>query len=83
MELPATPAPGPVATDLAALRAELAPALSIEATGSAVMAWTQLVGSISFELFGHLNNVIHDYEAYFEYQMRRVAIGLGLPSQRP
>ena len=42
------------------------------------MAWTQLVGSISFELFGHLHNVIHDYEAYFAFQMRGIADDLGL-----
>ncbi|MCW2540547.1 MAG: transcriptional regulator, TetR family [Frankiales bacterium] len=38
--------------------------------GRAVMAWTQLIGSISFELFGHLNNVISDYAEYFDFQMR-------------
>ena len=35
--------------------------------------WTQLFGLVSFELFGHLHNVIHDYDAYFELQMRRAA----------
>ena len=29
--------------------------------------------SISLEMFGHLHNVIHDYDAYFELQMRHVA----------
>ena len=30
---------------------------------AAVLAWTQLIGSISFELFGHLHGAIVDYEA--------------------
>ncbi len=36
------------------------------------------IRSIGFELFGHLNNVIHDYEAYFNYQMSGIALNLGL-----
>jgi AcrR family transcriptional regulator len=44
----------------------------------AVMAWTQLIGSISFELFGHLNNVISDYGAYFDFQMRTIIRDLEL-----
>ena len=35
-----------------------------------LMVWTHLFGTISFELFGHLHNVIHDYDAFFESQMR-------------
>jgi hypothetical protein len=42
------------------------------------MAWTQLVGSVSFELFGHLHNVIYDYPAYFEFQMREIGARLAL-----
>ncbi len=37
------------------------------------MVWTQVFGTISFELFGHLHNVIHDYDAFFESQMRGAA----------
>ena len=43
-----------------------------------IAAWTSLVGSISFELFGHLNNVIDDHEAFFTVQMRAVGLDLGL-----
>ena len=41
-----------------------------------VASWTQLFGTVSFELFGHLNNVIHDYDAFFDLQMRNVAVFL-------
>lgn len=47
-------------------------------------AWSGLYGSVSFELFGHLHDVIasgaNTRKAYFDHQMRRVAQGLGLGS---
>ena len=36
-----------------------------------LIVWTHLFGTISFELFGHLHNVIHDYDAFFESQTDR------------
>lgn len=45
-------------------------------------AWSGLFGAVSFELYGHLHNVVADgvkvRRAYFDHQMRRVAEGLGL-----
>ncbi len=45
-------------------------------------AWSGLFGAVSFELYGHLHNVVADgaraRRAYFEHQMRQVAVGLGL-----
>jgi AcrR family transcriptional regulator len=70
--------PRVIRADLKALRDTIAPGLTDEQLARAVMGWTQLVGSISFELFGHLNNVFHDYEAYFAFQLRGVADDLGL-----
>jgi AcrR family transcriptional regulator len=70
--------PPAVFSDLAALRAQVAPSLSESILARAVMGWTQLIGSISFELFGHLHNVIHDYATYFDFHMREVARDLGL-----
>jgi AcrR family transcriptional regulator len=70
--------PASIRADLQALREAGAPDLSDELLARAAMAWTQLIGSISFELFGHLNNVIHDYETYFEFQMTSIGHRLGL-----
>ena len=42
-------------------------------------AWAQLFGSVSFELFGRLQNTVTDYEAYFDYQLRAMAAHIGLP----
>ena len=36
-----------------------------------LLVWTQLFGHISYELFGHLHNVITDYDALFELEMSR------------
>ena len=45
-------------------------------------SWATLLGAVSLELFGHLQNVVVDApperDAFFEHQMRQVAIGLGL-----
>jgi AcrR family transcriptional regulator len=72
------PIPRAVRADLKSLRGGAAPSLSDHQLAATVMAWTELVGSISFELFGHLHNVIHDYQGYFDYQMRGVGQRLGL-----
>jgi AcrR family transcriptional regulator len=72
------PIPRAVHADLKSLRDTVAPTLSDQHLARALAAWTQLVGSIGFELFGHLNNVIHDYECYFNYQMSAIAQNVGL-----
>ena len=70
------PGPGPpmarsVRNDLAALRRQEALGVPDEVLARGLVAWTQLFGAISFELFGHLHNVIHDYDAFFDHEMRR------------
>jgi AcrR family transcriptional regulator len=49
--------------------------------GRALAAWATLFGSVNLELFGHLHNVISDYPAYFEAQMR--AAGVVVAGQIP
>ncbi|MDP9241402.1 MAG: TetR/AcrR family transcriptional regulator [Actinomycetota bacterium] len=72
------PMPRAVRADMTALRRLVAPRLSEPVLARAVLAWTELVGSISFELFGHLHGVVVDYAAYFDYQMRGIGQDLGL-----
>jgi len=43
-----------------------------------LMVWTYLFGAVSFEVFGHRNNVIGDYEVFFDHEVRRLAAMLGL-----
>lgn len=72
------PIPRSVHRDLKALRTLVGADLPEHQLARAVMAWTQLIGSISFELFGHLKGAVVDYQAYFDYQMARIGQGLGL-----
>ena len=64
--------------DLKRLREQAAAGLTDRQLARAVLAWSELIGLISFELFGHLHNVISDFSAHFDYQMRWAARELGL-----
>lgn len=44
-----------------------------------ILAWTALFGMISFELFGHTNNVVADHERYFDDAVDRLGTLVGLP----
>ncbi len=57
--------------DLAGLRELGAPGVSDTVLLRGLQVWTQLFGAISFELFGHLHGIVHDYDAFFDVQMRR------------
>ena len=56
---------------LAGLRAIAAEGVPDVVLSRGLAVWAQLFGSISFELFGHLHNVVHDFDAMFRHQMRR------------
>lgn len=43
-----------------------------------MVAWTELFGAVTFELFGRLNNVIDDRTAWFDYQVGVLAKLVGL-----
>jgi AcrR family transcriptional regulator len=67
------------------LRAELrvgadavAPGVGGPVMARAMIAWTELFGAISFELFGRLNNLIDQREAWFDHQMRAMAAFVGI-----
>jgi hypothetical protein len=60
-------------SDFAQLRDQAAPGVPDAALTRTFLAYAQLFGSISLEMFGHLHNVIHDYDAFFETQMRHCA----------
>ena len=72
------PLPRALHKDMQALGAQAAPHVTEAQLSRAIMAWCQLIGLISFELFGHLNNVIHDYKAHFDFQMQVIGAELGL-----
>lgn len=70
--------PRRVRAELSSIRRSLVPDVPEKALARGIMAWTQLFGAISFELFGHLHNVIDDHDAWFEHEMARMAAFLRL-----
>jgi hypothetical protein len=67
-----------VRADLVQVREEFFPGLPEGLFARGTIGWIHLFGAVSFELFGQLNNVIEAREAYFDYQMRRMADLIGL-----
>jgi AcrR family transcriptional regulator len=70
---PGDPAPMPRAlhSDLAQLRKLAAPGVPDLVLSRVFAVWAQVLGNINLEMFGHLHNVIHDYDAFFTFQMHR------------
>jgi AcrR family transcriptional regulator len=65
------------------VRAVMPPGVPSDLMVRGLMAWTYLFGAISFEMFGHRHNVIADYEAFFDHEVRRLAAMLGFgPASR-
>jgi len=71
--VPALPMPRPVHAELAALRATAAPGLPDEVLARTLLAWSAVLGALSYELFGHLHGIITDHDAYFGHQLERTA----------
>jgi AcrR family transcriptional regulator len=68
---PTAPIPRRVRADFEGVRQFAAIDAPDEIVSRGLLVWTELFGTLSFELFGHLHNVIHDYDAFFDLQMRR------------
>jgi AcrR family transcriptional regulator len=63
---------------IAPVRATMPKGVPSELMVRGLMAWTYLFGAVSFEVFGHRHNVIADPEAFFDYEVRRLAGMVGL-----
>jgi AcrR family transcriptional regulator len=81
----ARPQPGHVPAADAALRAavapierELLPGFEPEVVTAALMAWTQLFGMVTLELFGHYVGATTDFDLVFDHSMRVAASLVGL-----
>lgn len=66
--------------EAARMAADFAEGLPPEAAAALVAAWAQLVGLISFELFGQFNRVVEDRDAFFAHAAGQLAHGVGLPA---
>jgi AcrR family transcriptional regulator len=84
---PAFPGP-PLAEGLAAqlneLAKQVAPELPAEVLNRAIVAWTQLFGMISFELFGQLVGSVDPSDEFFAHTAAQMAdfVGLVTPSRQ-
>ncbi|MGV8967001.1 MAG: TetR/AcrR family transcriptional regulator [Cellulomonas sp.] len=70
--------PADVRAALDPVRTTVPPAIPADLLVRGLMAWTYLFGAVSFELFGHRHNVIGDYAVFFDHEVGRVAVLLGL-----
>ncbi|WP_433799274.1 TetR/AcrR family transcriptional regulator [Actinomycetospora sp. CA-084318] len=69
-------APPPAVRD--ALAPDLLPGLTAELAPAAIAAFTQLFGTVGFELFGQYENVVVDREAFFDHVARTAGGACGL-----
>ncbi|MCD2189610.1 TetR/AcrR family transcriptional regulator [Actinomycetospora soli] len=70
------PDPGPVVRN--ALAVDLLPDLTAELAPAAIAAWTQLFGTVGFELFGQYDNVVLDRDAFFDHVARTTGAACGI-----
>jgi AcrR family transcriptional regulator len=71
------PAPG-LRSELAQIAEYVAPGVGEAVMARALIAWTELFGAVSFEIFGRFKNTITDLEAWFDHQALTMAAFLGL-----
>ena len=76
---PGRPVPSGLAGQLAKLAAQYAPELPQTVIARAMVAWTQLFGMISFELFGHLAGSADPADEFFAHAVEQMADFIGLP----
>ena len=59
------------------------PGLDDAVRARALLAWSSLYGTISFELFGHFVGSVTDGDAFFDAAMGEMALLLGFPAPDP
>ncbi|MCX5379863.1 TetR/AcrR family transcriptional regulator [Streptomyces sp. NBC_00091] len=74
------PLPAALRTEALRMTADFAEGLPPEVTAALVAACAQLVGLVSFELFGQFNRVVEEREAFFAHAAGQLAHGVGLPA---
>ncbi|GLZ45060.1 TetR family transcriptional regulator [Actinomycetospora sp. NBRC 106375] len=74
--------PGAVGGWPSVVRDDVLPELARPVVVPAVVAWTQLFGTVGFELFGQYENVVTDRDAYFDAVADAAATSVGLPAGR-
>jgi AcrR family transcriptional regulator len=70
--------PAPVTADMQRIAALTAGGVSPTIMARGVIAWTELFGAVSFEVFGRLNEMIEARSEWFEHQTHAMARLIGL-----
>lgn len=84
VHVPGEPAlPDGLTAQLDAVTADLDTGLPAPVLARMLMAWTQVFGMISFELFGQFANTLDDATAFYDHATTHLAafIGLGRPAR--
>ena len=71
--------PGRLAAQGELVAAAVAPGVPPDIAARGLIAWTQLFGMISFELFGQLVGTADPADDFFSYAVDRMATLVGLP----
>ncbi|WP_373324838.1 TetR/AcrR family transcriptional regulator [Actinocatenispora rupis] len=77
-EVPAPPLPAKLRAELTAVAGQVNVPLDAPVLARMMLAWTELYGAISFELFGQLDNLVGRRDEWFDYQARSMAALIGL-----
>jgi AcrR family transcriptional regulator len=76
---PTPPLPAPIAAQAAAVADAIAPGVPGPVIARALIAWTQLFGMISFELFGQFVGSLEPADPFVAYTAEQMADFIGLP----
>jgi AcrR family transcriptional regulator len=77
------PLPPTLADQAARIAAVFAPDVPENVIVRSAVAWTQVFGTVTFELFGQYANSLDPADAYFDYTVDRMADLIGLPETEP
>lgn len=69
-----------LAEQAAGVASAIAPGVPSEVLARVLVAWTQLFGMVSFELFGHLVGSADPADEFFDHAVECMADLMGLPS---
>jgi AcrR family transcriptional regulator len=72
------PPPEPLRADLARVGEAVLPGVPDDVVVRALSAWTNLFGTVSFELFGQFNNVVLDPASHYEHLVTCLGRYVGL-----
>ena len=68
-----------ISASIASIRALTDGAIPDTVLVDALGAWSQLIGLINMELFGHFVNVVDDPDQFYGESVRRLGVSLNLP----